>query len=293
MHRTRMHLDNIMVSRGPSTLFYLTVSSVIHHPYHTQSRHGMMSPTPSWQAHYSLATIILAFSSSTRCWLSFAFTPSPPPSWEQLRATLPDLFNKPPPPVHYDRLPDDYHLDNNNALLPILYRDKECICAASETVWLALECKNINYTTVLVTIGDDKNDTSRKPIPRIVWPDGNEKDDDDDSAGTGGDAIQLLEQIQNRYPNNPPNFYPKSLSAAVDVVRCNILRLPGVMPRYSDPEFMSLAPYIFKEDGSLVQQSSHCVTLEEIEEMQEEYYLGKFLCGRELTAADMGKLLLC
>jgi hypothetical protein len=65
------------------------------------------------------------------------------------------------------------------------------------------------------------------------------------------------------------------------------------MPRYSDPEFMSLAPYIFKEDGSLVQQSSHCVTLEEIEEMQEEYYLGKFLCGRELTAADMGKLLLC
>jgi len=31
------------------------------------------------------------------------------------------------------------------------------------------------------------------------------------------------------------------------------------------------------------------VSLEEIDEMQEEYYLGSYLCGKDVTAADMGK----
>lgn len=244
-----------------------------------------------WLAHLLLAAI-LAGSTNLPSSVAFAFTPSPP-SWEQIQETTPHLFNKPPPPVYYDRLPDEYLANNqassNDARLPILYRDKECICAASESVWLALECKNVNYITVLVSNNDndiDHDDPSSKPIPRIIWPD-NEEDNNKNNGD--GDAIQLLEQIQSRYPDNPPDLYPKALSAAVDAVRCNIMRLPGVMPRYSDPDFISLAPYIFRKDGTLVPQSSHCVTLEEIEEMQEEYYLGKFLCGREVTAADMGK----
>ena len=41
-------------------------------------------------------------------------------------------------------------------------------------------------------------------------------------------------------------------------------------------------------------KASHAVSLEEVEEMQEEYYQGPYLCGRDVTAADMGRItLLC
>ena len=149
-----------------------------------------------------------------------------------------------------------------------------------------MECKNVDYLTVLVSKDDDED------VPRIVWPQDNDNDDDTinnkSSNEVETDPVKLLEQIQKRYPNNNPQFYPK-LSAAVDASRCNIMRLPGVMPRNSNVNFMSLAPYLFKEDGTMVKKSSHSVSLEEVDEMQEEYYLGSYLCGKDVTAADMGK----
>ena len=164
----------------------------------------------------------------------------------------------------------------------MLYRDKDCICAACESVWLALEVKNVDYVTVLVDTNAASDETM---VPRISWPDTNNDDSNTDSNGTT-DPVELLEQIQARYPDNTPQFYPP-LSSAVDASRCNIMRLPGVMPRNSDTNLMSLAPYLYRTDGTLVKASSHSVSLEEIEEMQEEYYLGDFLCGKAITAADL------
>ena len=212
---------------------------------------------------------------------NYAFAFSVPPSWEVLSSK--PALSKPHPPIYHDALPDEV---SSSQQKPILYRDKDCICAASETVWLALECKNVDYLTVLVSKDEDEN------IPRIIFP----SQEDNESINNESinnivvetDPIKLLEEIQKRYPNNDPQFYPK-LSMAVDASRCNIIRLPGVMPRNSNVEFMSLAPYIFKEDGTMVLKSSHCVSLEEIDEMQEEYYLGSYLCGKDVTAADMGK----
>ena len=195
------------------------------------------------------------------------------PLWADLQSSL----DRPLPKVYVDEIPSsDVNLDGS-AELPILYRDKECVCASSQTVWLAMECKNIDYITVLVSKEDDQR------VPRVVWP-----DCDDDVATNSEHAIEILEQIQARYPDKDPPFYPK-LSAAVDASRCNIMRLPGVMPRNSDPKLMDLAPYLFREDGTKVLKSSHTVSLEEIEEMQEEYYLGSYLCGKDVTAADMGE----
>ena len=208
--------------------------------------------------------------------------------------------------------------------LPIFYRDGDCIDVASETVWLALECKGIEYVTVLAH-------PTAPDVPRIVWPDDHddyyERDDeggDDDQGGDSSpaaaptttttttttivtDPILLLEEIQRRYPNESPQFYPK-VSSAVDVSRCNVLRLPGVMPRNTDPKYMSSAPYVFlgRGDGRVdddgdecdddgggglisARRSSIAVTLEEIEEMMEEYDAGPFLCGRDICAADIGE----
>jgi len=142
--------------------------------------------------------------------IKFVSAFSTPPSWDQLYAT--PALSKASPPIYQDVLPDDIKENTQN---PILYRDKDCICAASQSVWLALECKNIDYLTVLVSKDDDEL------IPRIIWP-----NDDENTSVETTDAIKLLEEIQKRYPDTPPQFYPK-LSAAVDAARCNIMRLPG------------------------------------------------------------------
>jgi len=142
--------------------------------------------------------------------INFVSSFSTPPSWDQLYAN--PVLSKPSPPIYHDALPNDIKENDK----PILYRDKDCICAASQSVWLALECKNIDYLTVLVSKDEDEL------VPRIVWPD----DDDDNSEVQTSDAIKILEEIQKRYPDTDPQFYPK-LSAAVDAARCNIMRLPG------------------------------------------------------------------
>jgi len=152
-----------------------------------------------------LSQLLLA----TTC-INFVSSFSTPPSWDQLNAN-PSL-SKPSPPIYHDALPDDI---KEKTQRPILYRDKDCICAASQSVWLALECKNIDYLTVLVSKDEDEL------VPRIVWP-----GDNDDSNVETTDAIKILEEIQKRYAEKDPQFYPK-LSAAVDAARCNIMRLPG------------------------------------------------------------------
>lgn len=188
------------------------------------------------------------------------------PSWSELQSNVSPLHRplQIKPPVYTDEVPPDV-LESN---LPILYRDKNCIDLNSQIVWLAMECKNIDYITILVDTAED--------VPRIIWP-------DNESTPTVSDPTQLLEQIQARYPEPIP-FYPK-ISVAVDASRSNIMRLPGVMPRNSDPSLMSASPFLFRTD-EVVAKSSHCVSLEELEEMMEEYE-GPYICGEDLTAADI------
>jgi glutathione S-transferase len=188
--------------------------------------------------------------------------------------------------------------------MPILYRDEECIDIACEIVWLALECKNVEYVTVLVPssssktgdANDHNNNAVGVVVPRIVWPDDDTFDDNIDSSSKNkiiNDPIKLLEQIQLHYPTHPPNFYPR-VSSAVDASRCNILRLSGVMPRNTNIKYMNSAPYIFKTNNNnnngpitLVARSSHAMTLEEIEELLEEYDNGPYMCGKDISAADI------
>lgn len=213
---------------------------------------------------------ILATSAAAR---AAAFTP---PSWEQLQSPQSPLHRplQYPSPIYTTKeLPTDVKSANK---LPILYRDQACICVASEIVWLAMECKNVEYLTVLVSKDEDDG------IPRIVWPESNEND----GESITNDPIVLLEQIQARYPTNEPAFYPK-ISISVDASRSNIMRLPGVMPRNSDPDLMSASPFLFRKDGTMVAKSSHCVSIEELEEMMEEYDSGLYICGKDLTAADL------
>lgn len=186
------------------------------------------------------------------------------PSWKDLESKLPSAT---PLPVFDESLPDQ----SIAKTMPVLYRDKDAICPYSQQVWLALEAKNVKYATVLVpTTTDDES-----PL-KVTWPDGSEQ---------SGDSLAILERIQKEYPDLEPNLYPKGISECVDSVRCNIVRFNGVFPRRAAPSIY--APYLFLEKGGLISKQNHMVTLEETDEVLEEYFQGPFLCGEKFTAADV------
>lgn len=184
------------------------------------------------------------------------------PSWEVLESKLPSTQQG--PPIFEESLPDK----SVAKLKPVLYRDKDAVCPYSQQVWLALEAKNIDYATVLVPMCQES------PL-KMTWPDGTEQTD----------SLEIIERIQKEFPEKEPNLYPKGISECLDAVRCNIVRFKGVFPRRTAPNLF--APYLFLEKGGLVSNSNHMVTLEETDEVLEEYYQGPFLCGKQFTAADV------
>ena len=188
------------------------------------------------------------------------------PSWNSLESKLPSVS-----PLVYDEcLPDDESIQST---MPVLYRDKDAICPYSQQVWLALEMKNIEYATVLLS--SSSTTTNNSPL-QLTWPDGTIQTD----------SLDMLEKIQQEYPNHPPNLYPKGISECLDAVRCNIVRFKGVFPRRTYD--CIYAPYLFLEKGGgLVSDSNLMVTLEETDEVLEEYFQGPFLCGKDVTAADV------
>jgi glutathione S-transferase len=193
-------------------------------------------------------------------------------SWEKLESKLSKAYE----PNFFDTLPDNFDAKNR----PILFRDKEGICPFSEQVWLGLEVKNVDYATVLVD-RDESNEWS-SPL-RLHWPNGDIQTN----------ALEILERLEREYPadkGHNPHYYP-SLSKAVDSVRCNIVRFNGVFPRNTQPNLC--APFLIRQSAkgdvptSWVPESDHMVTLEETDEVLEEYFQGPFLCGARLTAADI------
>jgi glutathione S-transferase len=194
--------------------------------------------------------------------LTWIFAALALPSWSSLESKLPVA----PLPVYKESLPDSNNIAREK---PVLYRDEDAMCPHSQQVWLALEAKNVDYATVLVPTSEDSS-----PL-KVTWPDGTEQTD----------SLEILERIQAEYPENEPNLYPKRISECVDSVRCNIVRFKGVFPRRTKANIY--APFLFLEQGGLVSSSNHMVTLEETDEVLEEYYQGPFLCGKVFTAADI------
>ena len=199
------------------------------------------------------------------------------PSWESLESKLPTA---PAPACYHNNLPEDVASSSS----VILFRDSAAICPFAQQIWLALEVKNIDYITVLVDTVIEEHSWS-SPL-RVQWPDGTSQTD----------ALDILERLEKEFPggngdNHDVNLYP-SISAAVDSVRCNIVRFQGVFPRNTQAN--PYAPYLIRQrnaqdlsDTNWAPESDHLVTLEETDEVMEEYYQGPFLCGAQITAADI------
>ena len=187
---------------------------------------------------------------------------------------------------------DDMHkhiLENQKEKQSILfYRDVNCICPYTESIWLALEHKNVMGH--VITVLSESLDT----VPRMEWPDGTIETD----------SMTILESIESKFGGNDDDttdLYPK-VSGSVDGVRANVVRFNGVPPTYSGvfPRHVDLqnkyAPFLYRrvdktnvEDTNYepVQLSNHMVSIEEADEMLEEYEDGPFFCGNVITAADL------
>jgi glutathione S-transferase len=170
--------------------------------------------------------------------------------------------------VHKDKLPETFDHDNHRL---VFYRDEQGLCPYSQQVWLALELKGVvDYVTVLTSSSSGEEQTT----PKLQWPDGTVQTD----------SLDILERIELTFADRSPELY-KQISKAVDNVRCNIVRFKGVFPRNTLKTVH--APYLFRENGNLVPVSDHMVTLEETDEVLEEYDDGPFLCGSFVSAADV------
>lgn len=214
------------------------------------------------------------------------------PSWSELETILPSC-TVPEPAIYYHDAKDESDL--NGKL--VLYRDEDGYCPYSQQIWLALEAKNLEYVTMLIPNGlayDNNNEDAS--MPKLKWPDG--------TIHSGPNSIPaMLEKMETEFPSTDTiDFFP-SVSASVNVARSSITRrFDGVMPRNTIPS--SLTPYLLRipsddnkprpkwdmfadEDGPYVPQRKVKVTLEEIEEILEEYNSGPFFLGSAISAADL------
>lgn len=199
------------------------------------------------------------------------------PSWKDLEAKLPSLRHN-GPEVYDTTRSGPVDVANLKGKLAI-YVDRNHWCPNSQRALLALEIKNAEYVKVLV----DDDYTKPNSLPCVQWPDG--------TAQEGTEMHEILEKIHREYPDGP-NLYPDNISASVDIVRANIeRRYDGIMPRYTDPS--SVAPFIFRDEnirekeGEIVPKFKFQVSLEEVDEVLEEYDDGPYIAGRDITAADI------
>lgn len=212
---------------------------------------------------------------------------SAPCSWADLQEKLPSTKHD-RPLVFEETTVDETDLSDKL----VIYVDRNHWCPNCERALLALEVKNADYVKVLVQ--DDYSQPDR--LPRLQWPDG--------TVQEGKDMYQILERIQEEYSKQKPDLYP-SISISVDIVRASIeRRFEGIMPRYTLPS--SLTPFIFLEEcavekdplsklgtaevcreDDVVQRFKLKVSLEEIDEVLEEYEDGPFIAGEKFTAADI------
>ena len=103
--------------------------------------------------------------------------------------------------------------------------------------------------------------------------------------------ITRWKQIQSNHPNKSNHAIP-TIHPIPPWLSSQLMHLDATLWVYHDSCLDT------RNRNSLVKKSSHCVSLEEFEEMQEEYFLGLYWYGRDVTASDMGEhflvlLLLC
>lgn len=155
-------------------------------------------------------------------------------SWQSLAARLPSASAPEPRVIDPARTPGAGPPKPGGGAELILFRERNGWCPYSERVWLALEMKNVPYTTVLI------DNTGRKPAwfggttPRVRWADGSEQ----------GESLDLLREIDARFPEGPALWPAGAPAGEVDRL---IAAFRDTFPRATRPS--SRAAFLFRGSG--------------------------------------------
>ncbi|KAH8054291.1 glutathione S-transferase [Aureococcus anophagefferens] len=195
------------------------------------------------------------------CTITWLIIPTNALTWQALDAQLP----KAPPPTIIDAV----HHRSSPPPLPddtiVLYRERNGWCPYSERVWLALECKNLPFATVLIdNTGGGRPSWFGSTTPRLRWPDGSDM----------GESMDIVRAIDDRYGGGPRLYGPPD---AQNWWRSRLL--PARRRRRR-------AAFLFRSSGAPVFRAAFEETLEKTDALLEERG-GPFFAGADLSAADV------
>ena len=156
------------------------------------------------------------------------------------------------------------------------HRERHGWCPYSERVWLALEVKQIPYDTIKI----DNTGHGRRPsyfsgqTPRMRWP---------ENGKVQGESMDLVRELEKRYPDNLPNLYPDDIqSEVINKIRA----FNNIFPKRARPS--SRAAFLFRYDGEPLWKNEFEKVLKDTDELLSETAKdGPFFCGQRLTAADI------
>eukprot|EP00929_Paragymnodinium_shiwhaense_P044534 TRINITY_DN22836_c0_g1_i1.p1 TRINITY_DN22836_c0_g1~~TRINITY_DN22836_c0_g1_i1.p1 ORF type:complete len:347 (+),score=-0.19 TRINITY_DN22836_c0_g1_i1:51-1043(+) len=190
------------------------------------------------------------------------------PSWEQLEDSLPSSKEPEPPVIDSVLRPERPSLDGLT-----LFRERHGWCPYSERVWLALEVKGLDYTTVLIdnTHHGPRPSWFRGSTPQIQWDDGT----------TQGESLDIVRSLDSRYPDTDALWPDEEVTRLANKFR-------DIFPKNTRPS--SRSAFLFSYSGGPVPLQDFIDTLDATDALLGEHSEGPFFYGDRLTAADIAWL---
>ena len=201
------------------------------------------------------------------------------PTWDEIESALQPSFSEPRPSSIDSVL--DPSAPSFSADRPTLFRERHGWCPYSERVWLALELKGIPYDTVRIdNTGGGRPAYFGGQTPQLRWPDGR-------TQGESMDIVRDLDEFYGDDPRYGPRLYPPGREGEVESM---VGAFRKTFPRQSRPS--SRAAFLFGWDSEPLWKSEFERVLSETNALlssptTESSDGGPFLCGSDLTAADI------
>ncbi|CAK9018269.1 Protein IN2-1 homolog B (Glutathione S-transferase GSTZ5) [Durusdinium trenchii] len=153
--------------------------------------------------------------------------------------------------------------DDLNGL--VLFRERNGWCPYSERVWLALEAKGLDYTTVLVDNYGSRAAWIGGQTPQLQWPSGKRQ----------GESLDIIKALDVEFPDMPKLWPNSAVTELVNAFR-------STFPKQTRPS--SRAAFLFSWNGPIF-RSEFEATLDKTEDLLANHG-GPFFHGEQISAAD-------
>jgi len=181
-------------------------------------------------------------------------------SWAELEERLPSAVAEEPLLIDSVLQPDKPDLKGLT-----LFRERNGWCPYSERVWLALEAKGLEYSTVLVDNYGRRASWLGGQTPQILWADGRRQ----------GESLDIIKALDTEYPDTHPLWPDKEVTELVNAFK-------ATFPKQTRPS--SRAAFLFSWNGPIF-RSEFEATLSKTDGLLARHP-GPFFRGEKISAAD-------